>query len=200
MGNENFKDRLRDAKIYDPVGDYKMVTEHAHLVDRMYYQVKQRERYLKEARFIAQIINKASGGKTYIDVGCGTGIHLKLLRKRGFEVLGFDLRQQMVDVAQRRNPGVKIVQGDMRDFPLERRVHGISAMYGAINYIASEEEFRQTLRGFRNHLTENGVAIIDTRYQPNLDEEVKVWTTKSWVLVKRWLKCEGSMDSVYKIG
>ena len=40
MGNEKFRDRLRDAKIYDPVGDYKMVTEHVHIIDRMYYYGK----------------------------------------------------------------------------------------------------------------------------------------------------------------
>ena len=60
------------------------------------------------------------------------GIHLKLLRDRGFEVSGFDLRQQMVDVARKRNPGVTIIQGDMRNFPLDGKVHGISTMYGAI--------------------------------------------------------------------
>jgi len=102
MRNENFRDRLRDAKIYDPAGDYKMVTEHAQIIDRMYYYGKQRERYLKEAEFIAQTINEASGGKTYIDAGCGTGIHLKLLRERGFEVAGFDLRSQMVEVAEKK--------------------------------------------------------------------------------------------------
>ena len=199
MGNENFRDRLRNTKIYDPVGDYKMVTEHASIVDRMYYYGKQRERYLKEAEFIAQVINEASGGKTYIDAGCGTGIHLKLLRDRGFEVSGFDLRQQMVDVARKRNPGVTIIQGDMRDFPLDGKEHGISTMYGAINYIDTEEGFRRTFRGFSDHLTDNGVAIIDTRYQPNLDEEVRMWTTDSWMLAKRWIKCDGGMDSVYRV-
>ncbi len=190
---------LSDDKIYDPVGDYKMVTEHAHIIDRMYYYGKQRDRYLKEAEFIAHIILEASGGRTYIDAGCGTGIHLKLLRKRGFNVSGFDIRQQMVDVARKRNPGVTIVQGDMRDFSLEKRVHGISAMYGAINYIDTEKGLRKTLRGFLTHLIDNGVAIIDTRYQPNLDEEVRMWATDSWVLVKRWVKCRGRMDSVYRV-
>lgn len=199
MGNENFRDRLRDVKIYDPVGDYKMFTEYAHIFDRMYYYGKQRERYLKEAEFISQVITEASGGKTYIDAGCGTGIHLKLLRDRGFEVSGFDIRQQMVDVARKRNPGVTIIRGDMMNFPLDKKVYGISAMYGAINYIDTEEGFRRTLKEFSDHLTDNGVAIIDTRYWPNLDEEVRTWATDSWILTKRWIKCDGGMDSVYRV-
>jgi SAM-dependent methyltransferase len=199
MSDNDFIKKLKDEKIYNPVGDYKMVTAHAPIIDRMYFYGKQRERYIKEVEFISQIITEASGGKDYIDAGCGTGIHLMLMRKRGFEVSGFDIRQQMVDVALRRNPNIRIIQGDMRDFPLEGRVHGISAMYGAINYIDTEEGFRNTFRGFSDHLVEDGVAIIDTRYQPNLDEEVKMWSTDSWMLAKRWIKCEGNMDSVYRV-
>lgn len=199
--NRDFVDRLKADKIYDPANDYKMVTDHAHLVDRMYYYGKQRERYLREAGFIAQAILESTdyNGSTYIDAGCGTGIHLNLLRKRGFDVAGFDLRKQMVDVARRRNPGIEIITGDMRNFPLDRRVHGISAMYGAINYIDDEGDFRRVLKGFSAHLTEDGVAIIDTRYQPNLDEEVRMWATDSWMLAKRWIKCEGNMESVYRV-
>lgn len=199
MGNEDVIVRLKDNKIYDPIGDYKMVTEHAPIIDRMYYYGKQRERYLKEAEFIAHMITEACRGKLYIDAGCGTGVHLKLMRERGFESSGFDLRQPMVDVARKRNPNLTIVQGDMREFPLEGKVHGISAMFGAINYIDTEEGFRKALRGFSDHLTENGVAIVDTRYQPNLDEEVRMWSTGSWMLAKRWVKCEGDMDSVYRV-
>ncbi|HBG25965.1 MAG: hypothetical protein A2Y10_13855 [Planctomycetes bacterium GWF2_41_51] len=199
MNNRDFVDRLRAAKIYDPVGDYKMVTEHASLVDRMYFFGKQRDRYLKEAEFIAQQIKDTSGGNSYVDAGCGTGIHLMLMKKKGFEASGFDIRQQMVDVALKRNPNITLIQGDMRNFPLGDRVHGISAMYGAINYIDTEEGIRKTLRGFSDHLTEDGVAIVDTRYHPNLDEGVKMWSTNSWMLAKRWVKCTGGMDSVYRV-
>lgn len=199
MQREDFERRLKDDKIYNPVGDYKMVTDHAHLVDEMYFHGKQRERYLMEAEFIAHVMQESSGGKTYVDAGCGTGIHLKLLREKGFSVSGFDLRKQMVEVAKKRNPGIAIVEGNMKEFPLKGKVHGISAMYGAINYLENEEDFRMTLRGFLEHLVDKGVAIIDTRYQPNLDEKVNIWATDSWVLAKRWIKCEGKMDSVYRV-
>lgn len=199
MVNEDFLERLRDIKIYDPVGDYAMVTTHAHLVDRMYFYGKQKERYLKEADFITSVIAQASSGKTIIDAGCGTGIHIELLGKRGFDVSGFDLRKEMVQVARKRNPGRLIIQGDMRSFPLEGRVNGIITMYGAINYIDIEGDFEQTLLGFSDHLTSDGVAIVDTRYQPNLDEEVKTWMTDNWVLAKRWVKCKGNRDSVYRV-
>lgn len=88
MKEKDFVARLKDDKIYDPVGDYKLVTEHAKVVDRMYFYGKQRERYLKEAEFISQVMTETSGRRTYIDAGCGTGIHLMLMRKRGFEVSG----------------------------------------------------------------------------------------------------------------
>lgn len=125
---------IEESGRYKPREDYKMVTTHAHLIDKMYFFGKQGERYFRERDFIKRVMQEYANGRKIIDVGCGTGIHIMLLREAGYDISGFDLRKEMVDVARKRNPVNHIVQGDMRDFPIGEKVDGLICMYGAINY------------------------------------------------------------------
>lgn len=54
------------------------------------------------------------GATTLLDVACGTGHHLELLRDR-YEVEGLDLDADLLEVARERNPGVTLHAGDMVD-------------------------------------------------------------------------------------
>lgn len=184
---------------YEPIGDYQMVTAHAHLLDRMYFYGKQRERYMQECRFIHDAMSRYTRGKTMVDAGCGTGIHMMLLRDLGYTMAGFDLREEMVAVARQRNPDAAIVQGDMRSYPLDGRVDGIISMYGAINYLETEEGLDATFAGFLEHLNPGGIAIIDTRHYPNLDERVYVWSNDEYTLAKRWIKRPQTRTSLYRV-
>lgn len=178
--------------------DYQLVTSHARLADFMYFQGKQRERYYGEVEFIDSLIKKRKIGKKIIDVGCGGGVHINLLSQRGYNVSGFDIRKEMVEVAKERNPKSKIVIGDMRDFPLEDIVDTITCMYGAINYLETEEGILKTLRNFHQHLGVGGVAIIDTRYYNNLPQDIETWSTDKYILVKRWIK-EKNRVGLYRV-
>lgn len=184
---------------YRPRGDYKMVTTHAHLIDRMYFFGKQRERYLREKDFIKKVMREYSNGNKIIDVGCGTGIHIMMLSEAGYNVSGFDLRREMVDVAQKRNPLNRIVQGDMREFPINEKADGLICMYGAINYLENETDIERTFNNFFRHLNPRGVVIIDTRSWNNLDENINTWVTNEWILAKQWIKSNRPMESAYRV-
>lgn len=176
-----------------------MVTKHAPFLDRMYFEGKQNQRYLQEATFISSVLQRTAKGKALVDAGCGTGIHMHLLGTMGLDVSGFDSRVEMVAVAKRRNPKKVIRQGDMRHFPFNGTFDGITCMYGAINYLETKAEIRTTIRGFADHLAPGGVAIVDTRFHPNLDERTRIWSTDEWTLAKRWIKCSGTTHSVYRV-
>ncbi len=51
---------IEEAGRYKPKEDYRMVTTHAHLIDKMYFFGKQKERYLRERDFINLIIIQLS--------------------------------------------------------------------------------------------------------------------------------------------
>jgi|SRR3989344_1651351 len=197
-GTDNMQED-EDAGRFSPRGDYKLVSTYASLVDRMYFLGKQGERYFRERDFIDISMRSLASGAKIIDAGCGTGIHIQLLRELGYDISGFDLREDMVAVAKERNRSSIIVQGDMREFPLGMQVDGVICMYGAINYVETEEGILKTFSNFFNHLNSGGIAIVDTREWCNLDERVRVWHTEGYTLAKRWVKSSRLMESVYRV-
>ena len=52
-------------------------------------------------------------GTRLLDMACGAGLALELARLRGAEVSGVDASPRLVEVARLRNPGARIVVGDM---------------------------------------------------------------------------------------
>jgi SAM-dependent methyltransferase len=55
---------------------------------------------------------------TVVDLGCGSGILAELLVRRGFEVLGVDVSQEMLAIASRRAPGARFVRGSLWEVDL----------------------------------------------------------------------------------
>jgi len=71
---------------------------------------------------LARVDGLRSGARV-LDVGCGLGAMVPLLRRLGLEVdyTGIDLSQQMIDGARARHPGVRFeVRDILRDPPRER--------------------------------------------------------------------------------
>ena len=76
--------------------------------------------YETEANTIKELFKKYknSDGNKLLDVGCGTGTHLKYFRN-DFSCTGIDINNEMVEVAKSKIPDVIFVQGDMVDFNLK---------------------------------------------------------------------------------
>jgi ubiquinone/menaquinone biosynthesis C-methylase UbiE len=57
-------------------------------------------------------------GLRALDVGCGTGHHVAWLRARGFEVVGVDGSEAMLEKARAANPGTTFHRCDVERLPL----------------------------------------------------------------------------------
>src|SRR5258708_4800540 len=70
--------------------------------------------YPSEVMRILELIEEfgKSDGNDLVDVACGTGRHMELLKDR-FRSVGVDVNPDMLDVARRRLPGTDLRQGDM---------------------------------------------------------------------------------------
>lgn len=106
-----------------------------------------------------------SGGKSWLDVACGTGRHLEFLR-RTHRVTGVDVSPEMLRVARRRLPRTRFVLGDMRTFDLKESFDVVSCLYSAIGHLRTEHDLRSALRNFARHLRPGGVAIIEPWIDP----------------------------------
>ena len=108
---------------------------------------------------------KRSRGNRLLDVACGTGRHLELLRDR-FQVEGVDLDPEMLAMARERLPGVELTQGDFRSFDLGRRYDVVTCLFSSIGYARDVAELRQAITTMARHLEPGGLLVVEPFIAP----------------------------------
>ena len=113
----------------------------------------------REVDFLERVFSQCSqvSVRRVLDVGCGTGIHSIELARRGYEVLGVDLSQKMIEVAREKSraaevTGVYFLQADATRLEFEEEFDAAIAMYGVISYFTRDENLLEFLRSLRRAL------------------------------------------------
>jgi SAM-dependent methyltransferase len=122
--------------------------------------------------------------RSLLDLGCGTGRHSVELARRGYEVVGVDLSEAMLERARRRAIGepagsTTFLCGDIQTIQLDRRFDAVLSMFAVVGYQISDEAVRSTLANVRRHLEPGGIFVFDVWYGPAVlavgpSERVKV--------------------------
>lgn len=100
-----------------------------------------------------------------LDLGCGTGSVTELLAQAGFDMIGIDNSEEMLDIAieKRDRSGLDILYllQDMREFELYGTVKGVVSICDSMNYILEEEDLSEVFRLVHNYLDNEGIFIFD---------------------------------------
>jgi SAM-dependent methyltransferase len=120
--------------------------------------------YSKEADFLIDKVSSPNDAK-FLDVACGTGIHLEAIRRRlpSATLEGIDLNQEMLNVADTKNLRARLTQADMRTFNLRRNFDIVYCLSSSIQYNLTKEDLRKTIESMRKHAVE-GKVIFDLAY------------------------------------
>ncbi len=134
-------------------------TKLAKYYDKIYNYVD----YKNQASFILMLVRKfkTNNGNKLLDVACGTGSHIKFLKKH-FKITGLDKSKEMLEIARKKNPEVMFIQGDMGNFDLHKKFDVIICYFNSILYNTTEEKLYKTLANFWKHLNEGGVLIFNS--------------------------------------
>lgn len=119
------------------------------------------EQYQKEVQQVVTFSQQylQSGGKTLLDVACGTGGHIKYLQDH-FQVSGVDLSESMLGVARKKFSHLSFYRGNMIDFSLDKQFDIITCMYGSIGFVKTYSNLKLTLKNMARHLIPGGLVII----------------------------------------
>ena len=100
-----------------------------------------------------------------LDLGCGSGNMTELLASGGYDMIGIDNAEEMLEIAmaKRAESGHDILYllQDMREFELYGTVKAIVSICDSINYITEEEDLLEVFRLANNNLDPQRVYIID---------------------------------------
>lgn len=112
-----------------------------------------------------EIQNLRQERNTILDLGCGTGTLTELLARKGYDMIGVDNAQEMLQIAikKREQSGLDILYllQDMREFELYGTVGAVVSVCDSMNYLLEEEDVLQTFRLVRNYLYPGGILIFD---------------------------------------
>lgn len=100
-----------------------------------------------------------------VDLGCGTGTLTELLADRGYDMIGIDGSQEMLNIAleKRERSGKEILYlcQDMRELELYGTVGAVISVCDSLNYLLEEEEMLQVFRLVNNYLYPGGIFLFD---------------------------------------
>jgi SAM-dependent methyltransferase len=113
-----------------------------------------------EADLIASL-----GPGPVLDAGCGTGRVAIELARRGIEVVGVDLDDDMVAVARRKAPELTWLAADLATIRLERRFPLI-AMAGNVLLFARPADHGLIVHNLADHLQPGGLLVAGFSLEP----------------------------------
>lgn len=100
-----------------------------------------------------------------LELGCGTGSMTELLADQGYDMIGVDNSEEMLEIAMEKKmesgKDILYLLQDMREFELYGTVRGVVSVCDSINYILEEEDLLQVFRLVNNYLDPGGIFIFD---------------------------------------
>lgn len=99
---------------------------------------------------------------TILDLGCGTGTLTRMLADKGYDTIGIDLSEEMLQIAMSKDEkGNLYLCQDMREFELFSTVGAVVCVCDSINYLLEEQDILQTFSLVNNYLFPKGLFIFD---------------------------------------
>lgn len=100
-----------------------------------------------------------------VDLGCGTGTLTEMMYQKGYDLVGVDVSDAMLNIAmeKKEQSGSEILylQQDMRELELYGTVGTVYCVCDSLNYILEEEELAAVFSLVNNYLFPGGVFIFD---------------------------------------
>ena len=115
--------------------------------------------YEKEFHFYDAIL-KANNCHTILEVGCGSGMLARRFLANGYDYLGLDLYNEMLDIARREVLSDRFLQCDMRNLSFDQQFDAILVTGRSLAYVIDNQGIIDTLQGVHKSLKENGSFVF----------------------------------------
>ena len=100
-----------------------------------------------------------------LDLGCGTGTMTEILAGYGYDMIGVDNSEDMLELAMEKRIAsghdILYLLQDMREFELYGTVRAVVSVCDSVNYITEPEELAGVFRLVNNYLDPGGIFIFD---------------------------------------
>ena len=150
--------------------------------DTPYYHILYKDRNYREAQIfmdnLTHYLNLPEHAKV-LDLACGKGRHSIYLNQLGFTVLGVDLSENSIEVANKNaNETLHFQIHDMRE-PFEEKFDAVFNLFTSFGYFDADEDNLKTLIAIKESLSDYGFAVIDFMNVPFVLDNLIAEETKT---------------------
>lgn len=142
-------------------------------LSRFYQKLILDKSYDEWTDYLVTLVGKTATLKTGIDVGCGTGIFTRKLKKKGYKVTGVDISQDMLSVAkevtEEQKLNIEYLLMDMRSLKSFEKVGFITVVNDGINYLP-QKDLKKAFTSFNKCLKKGGALIFDISTEYKLEK------------------------------
>lgn len=154
-------------------------------------------------------------GASVLEAACGTGSYVEHLAGC-YEMSGFDISAEMLEIARKKLPEVELFEADMFDFVAEKTYDAVLCLFSSISYAESLDQLEQAAHNFYSALRPGGVLVVEPWIGPGEvaagrpsmktyeDEDIKVCRQfvskeegRKAVLDFHWMVAERGKDVEY---
>ncbi|EEG75157.1 class I SAM-dependent DNA methyltransferase [[Clostridium] hylemonae] len=122
--------------------------------------------YEEWAEYIVGILSKYGIEEGIVlELGCGTGSMTELLADQGYDMIGADNSEDMLQIAMDKRSvsghSILYLLQDMREFELYGTVRAVISACDSINYVTDPEDLLEVFRLVNNYLDPHGIFLFD---------------------------------------
>lgn len=100
-----------------------------------------------------------------LELGCGTGSMTELLAEKGYDMIGVDNSEDMLEIAMEKRiesgHDILYLLQNMQEFELYGTVKAVVSVCDSVNYITEKAELEEVFRLVNNYLDPQGIFIFD---------------------------------------
>ncbi len=132
----------------------------------VYDELMQDVDYFAWVEYIERIFDRYKlKPKNIADVACGTGNITNILAKKGYNLIGVDISEDMLSIAKNKadtmNVDVIYLQQDMKELILPTELDVVLCICDGVNYITNEVDLVRFFKLIYKYLKQEGLLIFD---------------------------------------
>jgi len=114
--------------------------------------------FIDPTSFLAPLAQRLPAEAFVLDVGCGSGRDLIWMKKRGFDVIGFERSPGLAELA-RDNAACEVIEGDFETYDFSSIFVDAVMLVGALVHVP-HESFSNVFENITSAISDNGLVLI----------------------------------------